>query len=153
MKRLLLAAVLVVLAWALWPRTRLPETPAAAPEATDPPAVALRPDPPANPTEELRELHGSIRLMLTALKDPHRPPLGINEEFARALTGGNRRGDVFLTTNHPALRDGRLIDPWGTPYHVHPRAPDAIDLRSAGPDRRLFSDDDLIVSAGNKIVE
>lgn len=153
MKRLLVAAVLILIAWVIWPRSRLQEMSAPAPDATGHATDLLRPGPQTTAEEELRELHGSILLMLTALKDPYRPPLGINEEFARALTGGNRRGDLFLATNHPALRGGHLIDPWGTPYHIHPRAPDAIDLRSAGPDRRLFTDDDLAISSGNKIVD
>ena len=38
---------------------------------------------------------------------------------------------------------GRLIDRWGTPWQIHPRAADSIDVRSAGPDRRLYTPDDV----------
>ena len=94
---------------------------------------------------DLRELQQRVGLFLTSVKEPYRPPLGINEDVAKALTGGNRYGEVVLPTNHPSLNDrGQLVDRWGTPYHFHPRAANVIDIRSAGPDRILFTDDDLL---------
>jgi len=105
---------------------------------------------PSNPpsdsaADDVRILDELVVSFLTAVKDPYRPPLGINEDFARALTGGNRYGDVFIASNHPSINNqGQLVDRWGTPYHFHPRAADAIDIRSAGPDRTLFTDDDIL---------
>ena len=98
---------------------------------------------------EVRAVHTLVVNFLTAVKEPYRPPLGDNEDLVRALTGGNRYGDVFLATNDPSLNQrGQLVDRWGTPYHVHPRAADAIDIRSAGPDRILFTPDDLMFPVG-----
>ena len=98
---------------------------------------------------EVRAVHTLVDNFLTAVKEPYRPPLGDNEDLVRALTGGNRYGDVFLATNDPHLNErGQLVDRWGTPYHVHPRAADAIDIRSAGPDRILFTPDDLMFPVG-----
>jgi hypothetical protein len=98
---------------------------------------------------EVRALHTLVVNFLTAVKEPYRPPLGDNEDLVRALTGGNRHGDVFLATNDPSLNAyGQLVDRWGTPYHIHPRAADAIDIRSAGPDRTLFTPDDVMFPAG-----
>jgi general secretion pathway protein G len=37
-------------------------------------------------------------------------------------------------------------DPWGHPYHYaspHPTKPDEIDLRSAGPDGEIDTEDDV----------
>lgn len=101
--------------------------------------------PSTSPSSDLRLLHTALGNFLFAVKDPYRPPLGDNRDIARALTGHNRRGLVFVPTNDPSLRDGQLIDRWGTPYWFHPRSSEAIDIVSAGPDRKLFTADDLVV--------
>jgi hypothetical protein len=100
----------------------------------------------ASVSNDLLSLRATLGNFLLAVKEPYRPPLGDNRDIARALTGHNRRGLVFVPTNDPTFRDGQLIDRWGTPYWFHPRAPDAIDIVSAGPDRTLFTADDLSVS-------
>ncbi len=71
------------------------------------------------------------------------PPLGSNEEITRALTDKDTLGIAALPTNHPAIIGGQLVDRWGTPWHFHQQSSGVIEVRSAGPDRRLFSDDDL----------
>jgi hypothetical protein len=114
-------------------------------EREEPPAVPhtttqLRQYSASNDVQRLRLALGNF---LLAVKDPYRPPLGDNRDITRALTGGNRRGLALVPTNDPALRDGQLVDPWGTPYWFHARAPDAIDIVSAGPDRKLFTGDDI----------
>lgn len=95
--------------------------------------------------EDVKSVHALVGTFLTAVKEPYRPPLGDNEDIVKALAGGNRYGDVLIATNDPAINErGQLIDRWGTPYHFHARSGDAIDVRSAGPDRILFSEDDVI---------
>lgn len=93
----------------------------------------------------LRDLIGQFT---TSLRLAERPPLGDNADIAAALTGRNRRRIVFIPTMHPALRGGLLVDRLGTPYHFHARSADAIDVRSAGPDRTLFTADDLVSRLG-----
>ena len=89
-------------------------------------------------------LHDLIGQFLVTVKEPHRPMLGSNEDIAKALTGHNRLHVDFIPAGHPALNDrGQLVDRWGSPYFFHPRAADAIDVRSAGPDRTLFTADDI----------
>ena len=113
------------------------------------PAVPEPVDEISGAAAEVRAVHTLVDNFLTAVKEPYRPPLGDNEDLVCALTGGNRYGDVFLATNDPHLNErGQLVDRWGTPYHVHPRAADAIDIRSAGPDRILFTPDDLMFPVG-----
>lgn len=92
---------------------------------------------------DIREIAGRLSGFLLVLKDPYRPPLGDNEDITRALTGGNRRGFAAFADDDPRIVAGRLVDPWGTPYWFHARAPDAIDIVSAGPDRALFTADDI----------
>lgn len=110
--------------------------------------ITHRPSPIASPIastarEDIRKLHEQLGSFLTLLKDPYRPPLGDNTDITRALTGHNRRGIVALPTNDPSIVNGQLVDRWGTPYWFHPRTPDAIDVLSAGPDKTLFTADDI----------
>lgn len=105
--------------------------------------------------EELLTLEGDGAADISALADltraylekpagSDRDSLGFNEDLSRALTDREVLGEAAIPAGHPVLRDGQLIDRWGTPWHVHPLASDLIELRSAGPDRRLFTDDDLV---------
>jgi hypothetical protein len=160
-----LAALLPAAALLLWLLRSTPLPPA-------PPAPTLTaPAPPASPPlrhrrvatpespllahEELLTLEGTAANDLSALADltktylerpadPARPPLGFNEDLARALTDQDALGDSAIPRNHPILRDGQLIDRWGTPWQVQPLASDVIQLRSAGPDRKLYTPDDLV---------
>ena len=66
-----------------------------------------------------------------------------NVEIMAALLGKNDGGHVFFDTNHPSLApDGTLLDRWGQPYFFHPLARDRMDVRTAGPDRKLWTTDD-----------
>jgi hypothetical protein len=101
-------------------------------------------DPEGTPADDVRILHYMTLNFITAVKEPNQPPLGMNEDFVKAFTGQNRYGDVFIPADHEAIKGGQFVDRWGTPYHFHARAPFAIDVRSAGPDKELFTDDDVI---------
>lgn len=158
---LLLIGILAIATWWLLSR------PSAAPVATATSgAVAARPvDPPVSPASpaaaadsagaRLLAADGSPREDLAALLDlvdtllqtvpvMQRPPLGFDTDLARALADPDLMGEAALPANHPALRAGRLVDRWGSPWLVHPLSSDVIQLRSAGPDRRLFTADDLV---------
>ncbi len=139
--RLLLVLLLIALALFLLMFVPRRQTLVSAP----PPATQPASTPPLqhSASSEVHRLRLALGNFLLAVKDPYRPPLGDNRDIARALAGGNRRGLVLVPTNDPAFRDGQLVDPWGTPYWFHPRAPDAIDIVSAGADRKLFTDDDV----------
>jgi hypothetical protein len=93
-----------------------------------------------------------VRIVETLLKNYQQsvqekgpnPPLAVNEEITRALTGRNSLELAFISSMHPAINArGLLCDRWGTPYHFHPVAQDRIDVRSAGPDETLFTADDV----------
>ena len=70
-------------------------------------------------------------------------PEGLNEDITAALTGSNAKHWVAFPPDHPALRDGRLVDRWGSPFWFHPLSGDLMEIRSAGPDRDLFTTDDV----------
>jgi len=39
-----------------------------------------------------------------------------------------------------------VMDRWNTPYWFHANAATQVEIRSAGPDRNLFTADDLILN-------
>jgi hypothetical protein len=72
------------------------------------------------------------------------PGGGLNEEIVDKLRGRNAKQFAVMPTEHPAIDgSGRLLDRWGTPYFFHPVSGVVIEVRSAGPDRKLWTDDDV----------
>ncbi len=73
-------------------------------------------------------------------------PLGeLNEEIVRRLQGENPKGIAVLPRDHPSLSPaGELLDRWGTPYRFHPESAWLTTVRSAGPDREMWTADDLV---------
>lgn len=70
--------------------------------------------------------------------------MGANEEFAAALMGKNAAKMVFLAPPHACLNDaGQVVDRWGTPLFFHVRDAVRTDIRSAGPDKTMWTADDL----------
>lgn len=96
-----------------------------------------------SPAEDLAALGDLVAGYLHAGPGETRRAIGFNEDLAPALTDAAALGEAALPADHPAIRAGRLIDRWGTPWQVHPLAADKIELRSAGPDRRLYTADDV----------
>ncbi len=70
---------------------------------------------------------------------------GDNEDVVAALLGANKQQISFLTDGVNSLHDGRLLDRWGTPYFMRPESSRHRSLRSAGPDKHLFTDDDVVL--------
>lgn len=102
-----------------------------------------------DPAEDVRILHGLIRQYLTALQRRAGPPIGDDADLVRALTGRNPLRMIVIPPGHPAISaEGRLLDRWGTPYHIHARSSASYEVRSAGADRRLFTADDLSSDGG-----
>ena len=67
-----------------------------------------------------------------------------NSHFLNALAGVNPGGLVIFPHGHPRVSaGGELLDAWGHPFHFHPLSRDHLEVRSAGPDGILFTDDDL----------
>ena len=74
-------------------------------------------------------------------------PFGINREITSKLNGANPKQVVFLKPEDGMrISDrGELIDNWGTPFFFHQISGTEMEIRSAGPDRKLWTKDDLII--------
>ena len=73
-------------------------------------------------------------------------PVGMNEDITAALLGDNPQGLAFLPPDHPAIQDGQIVDRWGTPFWFHSASSNVMEIRSAGPDRKLFTGDDVVLN-------
>ena len=73
-------------------------------------------------------------------------PIGLNDEITTSLTGRNSKGAASLLPEHPAISDqGELLDRWQTPYRFHAYSGKIMEIRSAGPDRKFFNSDDIVL--------
>lgn len=74
-------------------------------------------------------------------------PVGENSEITAALTGDNPLHVAFIPPNHPAINaHGDLCDRWSTPFFFHQLSRTQMEIRSAGPDRKLWTGDDIVLT-------
>ncbi len=75
-------------------------------------------------------------------------PIGLNEDITAALTGTANPKDprAVFPRACPAIRNGQIVDRWGTPLWFHPESGSKMEIRSAGPDKDLFTSDDIILN-------
>jgi hypothetical protein len=170
MKRSLLVLALVLVAGALlwWRPQRIATTkpgspPAAAPsQVAAPPPASKAPSPP-EPAEEPSHLAdnlnapaGSIRADLQIMAEVIEAfrtnfsrdgnPVGDNAEITAALTGQNKLHLVLISRHHPAINArGELCDRWGTPFFFHAESGTRMGIRSAGPDKKMWTSDDVVL--------
>lgn len=74
-------------------------------------------------------------------------PVGTNPEIAAALNGENPKQIKFIDPER-GLRingNGELVDPWGTPFFFHQLSATDMEIRSAGPDKVMWTRDDLVI--------
>jgi hypothetical protein len=72
-------------------------------------------------------------------------PVGTNPEITSALQGDNPKHINFLKQDGNRVNEkGELVDPWGTPYFFHQISSHEMEIRSAGPDRVMYTGDDLV---------
>lgn len=172
----LLACLLILLAYGIWVGTRGPgkatgrepgerPPPAPAPVPGDKRAAAPRPPSPyperitllptasaadalnakeTAPEDDLSLVHALLRSHRRALGAN---PVGLNDEITSALTGKNSKGAASLAEDHRAISaQGELLDRWGTPYRFHAYSAKVMEVRSAGPDRKFFTGDDITLT-------
>jgi len=71
-------------------------------------------------------------------------PLGANEEIAAALRGRNRIQLRFVPDTSPIFNaKGQIVDRWGEPLYFHAISRDRLEIRSAGPDKIMWTPDDV----------
>ena len=72
-------------------------------------------------------------------------PVGTNAEIMKAIMGGNPKGAMLGPPDGLQVNgDGELVDRWGTPYFFHQLSRTSMEIRSAGPDRKMYTEDDVI---------
>jgi len=73
-------------------------------------------------------------------------PVGTNPEITRQLGGDNPKGINFIKPE-AGMRvngNGEMVDPWGTPLFFHQLSGTETEVRSAGPDKRMWTPDDVV---------
>lgn len=99
------------------------------------------------PGTDIRQDVEILTLLFDTFRQTHdgaRPPGGENDEITAQLRGRNPKHLAFIAPDHPAINEqGQLLDRWGTPFHFHPVSREELEFRSAGPDRKLFTADDV----------
>ncbi len=73
-------------------------------------------------------------------------PVGTNPEITAALAGDNPKQINFIKPE-AGMRvnaSGELVDTWGTPLFFHQLSGADTEIRSAGPDRKMWTPDDLV---------
>jgi hypothetical protein len=72
-------------------------------------------------------------------------PVGTNPEITKQLGGDNPKQVNFLKADGNRVNaNGELVDAWGTPYFFHQLSGTEMEIRSAGPDRVMWTLDDLV---------
>ena len=157
---LLLIAVAIILGWRFTrkaPQSPSPDTAGTTmsqpdPKPPSPPTAAEvllegYGNPSTPPIEDLRKIHRVVTGYFSLVKDPNKNPIGGNADLAAALRGDNPNREVFVREgNRIFTSDGLLKDRWGSPLIVHPEAWRQLELRSAGPDKRPYTEDDLVLA-------
>jgi hypothetical protein len=73
-------------------------------------------------------------------------PIGNNMEITQALQGANPKQINFVKEDGNRVNsNGELVDVWGTPYFFHQISGHEMEIRSAGPDRVMYTADDLVI--------
>jgi len=105
-----------------------------------------------NPSRSARDDLGDLAQVLLRYRETHRtyPAFADNAQLVNALSGANPARAPYLPRDLAVIDQatGILNDRWGTPYFFHALGSDALEIRSAGPDRELYTPDDLLHRLG-----
>jgi hypothetical protein len=173
---LVAVVLLAAVAWWFWPRAAAPGRLAPAPAAAHPGLTGggtgilrphANPNPPGPDTPPIADapseladklnspatdIHADLRLLneifVTYRGSVHaQNPVGDNIDITAVLTGRNSLGFAFIPKDNPAINaNGELCDRWGTPFFFHQMSGEEMEIRSAGPDRKLWTADDEVLS-------
>lgn len=122
-----------------------PRNPAA---AGDPPGDAILHaygDPSRTPAQDMELLACATGNFLLVSKNLRDRPLATNADWSNALRGRVSGADRWLSEDNPVFdTKGHLCDRWGSPLFFHSLGGRRWEIRSAGPDRELWTADDLL---------
>jgi hypothetical protein len=71
-------------------------------------------------------------------------PVGTNSEITEALMGSNRKSARLAPPDVRLNGKGEMVDRWGVPYFFHQLSATSMEIHSAGPDKKMGTDDDII---------
>ena len=124
---------------------------------SEPDVTPVKPPPPPPPgndltkltTEEIQRVRSAIDGMELTLRDYaialNGNPVGTNAEITAALLGDNlKQLKLGVPSGSSVNAGGELCDPWGTPWFFHQLSAKKMELRSAGPDRKLYTEDEFV---------
>jgi hypothetical protein len=135
------------------PIAQSPPAPAVAPVvAPSRPSTVINPKPgalaslPENVQPEATAALDKIQLMLRDYRTLGGDnPVGTNAEITKALMGGNSKHAILGPADGQGINDqGELVDQWGTPYFFHQMSGTHMEIRSAGPDKKMWTSDDVV---------
>lgn len=96
-------------------------------------------------TEDLEMMARYIDSVFLLVKERDTADYSTNEDLVLFLHGNNSHQMPFLAKNGSALNGkGQLVDRWGSPLIPHPISRKLLELRSAGPDKIPYTEDDLL---------
>ena len=103
-------------------------------------------DPDTTGMDDLLLVQSLIQIFRLYTKDPDALPTFGNKEIVEALSGENRFQDRFIKSDFSFIsKQGEITDRWGSPLVFHFEAAHCPDIRSLGPDKTLWTDDDIVL--------
>jgi hypothetical protein len=163
---LLAILLLALLLWRPWEKPQPGATPAGPP----PPALSAPPSlpqgglviepepapavtPPAEPNglspQDVQAVRDAIDNLEFVFRDFANAlggnPVGTNAEITTALRGDNlKQLKLEIPAGSSVSPAGELCDPWGTPWFFHQLSSRKMEIRSAGKDKQLYTEDDFV---------
>jgi hypothetical protein len=100
----------------------------------------------SDPQRDLEMVKDAVDAFVRSIKIPGALPTGSNRELVAALAGENAHRIRFIDPASPFINgDGELLDRWQVPLFFHFVEADDVGVRSAGPDRVLWTADDVMM--------
>ena len=128
----------------------IPPRPKPDPRAIDPDIQRLADDLASKEQTPVRDLEIVNEFITLYSKAFNGNPIGMNEDITAVLTGHNYTKGVLFPPNSPMIVKGQIVDRWGSPYWFHPNSSTQMEIRSPGPDKELFTPDDIVLNPGSE---
>ena len=94
--------------------------------------------------EDLKKISDLLQSYQILIKADDAMPFASNLDMAAAFRGENAHRTAFLPQQHQAFdKAGEFVDRWGKPLFFHVQSATRIEIRSAGPDREMWTEDDV----------
>lgn len=122
-----------------------PPPPSKPPVLVEAPRLASRPSASGSADDAALESDLlQVQLMIRSFRDAlGENPVGTNAEIMASVLGDNAKQARLATPEGQHLNEkGELTDRWGTPYFFHQLSKTQMEIRSAGPDRVMWTGDD-----------